>query len=38
MFSIFTQTAQTSVSEPQQQPADQGRSGSGIGYSSCVVA
>ncbi|CDW95248.1 hypothetical protein [Sporisorium scitamineum] len=25
MLSIFTQTAQTSASEPQQSPADEGR-------------
>nr|AEY62483.1 mating factor a1.2 [Ustilago cynodontis] len=42
MFSIFTQPAQTSVSETQESPANQvvqpGKSGSGLGYSTCVVA
>ncbi|SNX82061.1 uncharacterized protein MEPE_00767 [Melanopsichium pennsylvanicum] len=39
MFSIFAQPAQTSISEPQQTPADQRRStGDPYGYSSCVVA
>nr|AEY62502.1 mating factor a1.2 [Ustilago xerochloae]AEY62542.1 mating factor a3.2 [Ustilago xerochloae] len=43
MFSIFTQPAQTSVSETQESPANElapvrGKSGSGLGYSTCVVA
>ena len=39
MLSIFTQTAQTSASEPQQSPADEGRkSGAPLGYSSCTIA
>nr|DBA11515.1 TPA_inf: a3.2 [Pseudozyma tsukubaensis] len=39
MFSIFNQaTTQTSVAETPAKPQDQGRSHSGIGYSSCVVA
>ncbi|SJX66149.1 mating factor a2.1 [Sporisorium reilianum f. sp. reilianum] len=41
MFSIFTQTIQTSASEPQQSPADEGRGGKNgapLGYSSCTIA
>nr|WJN24970.1 mating factor a1.2 [Ustilago tritici] len=42
MFSIFDQPAQTSVSETQESPANHGanpgKSGSGLGYSTCVVA
>nr|ALS87615.1 mating fator 1.2 [Ustilago esculenta]QBH67508.1 pheromone Mfa1.2 [Ustilago esculenta]QBH70109.1 mating factor 1.2 [Ustilago esculenta] len=39
MFSIFTQPAQSSVSETQPSPADEGRGGGApLGYSTCIVA
>nr|AEY62478.1 mating factor a1.2 [Anthracocystis walkeri]AEY62523.1 mating factor a3.2 [Anthracocystis walkeri] len=36
MISTFTQTAQTSASEQEQQPVNQG--GAPLGYSSCTIA
>nr|DBA11507.1 TPA_inf: a1.2 [Testicularia cyperi] len=39
MFSIFAQTAQTSVAETQTGPIDAAKNDTvGIGYSSCIVA
>nr|WJN24986.1 mating factor a1.3 [Pseudozyma flocculosa] len=36
MFSIFTQPAQTSASEQEQTPVNNG--GAPLGYSSCTIA
>nr|DBA11501.1 TPA_inf: a1.2 [Sporisorium graminicola] len=39
MFSIFAQTVQTSASETQQSPTNEGRGdGAPLGYSSCTIA